>query len=149
MTETVSQPTSQSTAPRFTAYHHVAITVQDIEASEAWYGKVLGLVRAFVEPHWGGTSGYAVVMNLPGTAFLFGLEHHDDADKARFTPNRTGLDHLALEVGSRAEIDAWAAHLDALSVDRDPVVELTGPTRALLVFRDLDGMPLELIWHGH
>ena len=42
-----------STAPALAGYHHLGITVSDVEASEAWYAETFGLVRAFVEPHAG------------------------------------------------------------------------------------------------
>jgi catechol 2,3-dioxygenase-like lactoylglutathione lyase family enzyme len=148
MTDTTFDSAHRSTPPAFAGYHHVAVTVRDIAASEAWYARALGLVRAFVEPHHGGT-GYVVVMTRPGLPFLLGLEHHDDADKAYFTPNRTGLDHLAFGLNSRTELDEWVAHLDALGVDRDPIVDAPERSLALVAFRDPDGLELELIWHGH
>jgi glyoxylase I family protein len=133
-------------APAFAGYHHLGITVRDVEASEAWYGRVLGFVRAFVEPHREG-SGYAVVMTKPGTGLFLGLDHHADADGQLFAANRTGLDHIAFGLATREDLDAWVAHLDALGVDRDPVFEGNEPApMALVVMRDPDGIPLELIW---
>lgn len=57
--------------PTLSGFHHLGLTVRDIEVSEAWYTKVLGLVRAFVEPHPTG-DGYAVVMTRPGTSLFLG-----------------------------------------------------------------------------
>src|ERR1700712_2555357 len=98
-----------STAPALAGYHHLGITVSDVEASEAWYAETLGLVRAFVEPHSGSENGgHAGVMTRPGTAFFIGLDHHAEADKLPFDPRRTGLDHVALAVTSPEEVHAWA-----------------------------------------
>ena len=134
------------TAPSVTGIHHAGLTVRDIDASEQWYCRVLGLSRAFVEPHDNDT-GYAVVMTRPGTSLFLGLDHHGDADLEMFSESRTGLDHLSFRVNSRLEIDAWAAHLDSLGVSRAPVHEVAEPMRyALIVFRDLDGIQLELMW---
>ena len=121
----MSGSTTQA-APPLTGYHHMGITVRDVEASEAWYGRVLGLVRAFVEPHRNGT-GYAVVMTRPGLPFFLGLDHHTETDGSTFDARRTGLDHIAFGVADRAELDAWVAHLDDCGVERDELVELTEP----------------------
>ena len=138
--------TTTSTAPPFAGYHHASITVRDVSASEAWYCQVLGLVRAFVEPHTDET-GYAVAMTRPGTHFFLGINHHEAGDKTPFDARRSGLDHLAFALGSRDELEGWVEHLDALGVDHDPIVERPG-TLALVAFRDPDGVALELIWTG-
>lgn len=137
-----------SDAPALAGYHHLGITVRDIDASEAWYTKTLGLVRAFVEKHDNDT-GYAVVMTRPGTSFFLGLDHHHDADRKMFDPARTGLGHFALAVTSADEVRAWAAHLDALGVEHEPVFEANEPMPlALVQLRDPDGIAIELIWTG-
>lgn len=138
-----------SGAPAFAGYHHLAVTVTDIAASEAWYGRALGLVRAFVEPHDNDT-GYAVVMTRPGTSFFLGLDHHADAEGTPFDPRRTGLDHFALAVATSEEVHAWAAHLDAVGVEHEPLRELSEPMPLTMVLlRDPDGVVVELICTGH
>ena len=137
-----------SDAPAIAGYHHLGLTVRDVDASEDWYARTLGLVRAFVEKHDNDT-GYAVVMTRPGTSFFIGLDHHAEADRQPFDPRRTGLDHLALAVTSSAEVHAWAEHLDRLGVEHDPVLETTDPMPlALVQLRDPDGIVIEVIWTG-
>lgn len=140
-----------SDAPALAGYHHLGITVSDVEASEAWYAETFGLVRAFVEPHAGtDNGGYAVVMTRPGTGFFIGLDHHAEADKLPFDPRRTGLDHVALAASSPEEVHAWAAHLDAIGVEHGPVIEGTEPLpNALVGLVDPDGVPIEVMWVGH
>ena len=134
--------------PAVTGLQHLGLTVRDIDASEAWYGRVLGLVRVFVEPHGTG-AGHAIVMMRPGTSLFLGLDHHPDADREMFSPLRTGLDHLALQVTYRADLDAWGRHLDALAVEHGDVVETAEPpAHALFSVRDPDGIPIELFWFG-
>lgn len=134
--------------PTITGLQHLGLTVRDIEASEAWYSRALGLIRLFAEPHSTG-DGYAVVMTRPGTALVLGLDHHPDADREMFSPLRTGLDHLALQVTSRDDLDEWCRHLDALGIAHGEVVENAGPPAyALFSFRDPDGIPIELFWFG-
>lgn len=131
-----------------TGISHVGLTVRDVVASEAWYTEVLGLVRAFVEPHATG-DGYAVVMTRPGTGLFVGLDHHPDAEGARFSPLHTGLDHLALQLAAREDIDEWISHLDAIGVEHGELFETAEPAaHALVLVRDPDGIPIELFWFG-
>ena len=133
--------------PPLSHFHHVGLTVRDIERSEAWYRDVLGFQRAFVEPHHGGT-GHTVVMIRPGTTLDIGLDHHDDKDGAVFDERRTGLDHVSMAVDRREDLDRWAQHFDRLGVARGDVTDgKIGPvTFATLSFRDPDNIQLELIW---
>jgi glyoxylase I family protein len=146
-TATQASPSTE-TIPSLTGVQHLGLTVSDIDASEAWYSEVLGLVRAFVEPHAAGP-GHAVVMTRPGTGLFVGLEHHPDADRAPFSSLRTGLDHLALQVGSREDIDQWVSRLDALGIEHGEVFENEEPLPvALVLVHDPDGIPVELFWLG-
>ena len=146
-TVTESSPCIRA-APAVTGVHHLGLTVRDIAASEAWYTQVLGLVRVFAEPHGTG-GGYAVVMTRPGTGLFVGLDYHPGADREMFSPLRTGLDHLALQLPSRDDLDEWITHLDAAGVEHGQVFEAAEPApHALVVFRDPDGIPIELFWYG-
>lgn len=133
-------------APAVTGYHHLGLTVCDVDRSEEWYAKVFGFQRAFVEPHNEG-SGYAVVMNIPGTPIFMGLDKHDAHEGERFAEHRTGLDHLAIGVASREELDRWVEHLDGLGVAHSRINDITEPfPAATLCFRDPDNIALELMW---
>ncbi len=137
---------AQATVVEVTGYHHLGLTVGDVDHSEEWYGKVFGFQRAFVEPHNEGT-GYAVVMNIPGTGIFLGLDKHDAHQGEPFEEHRTGLDHLAVGVATRDDLDRWVAHLDALGVAHSDVNEVTEPfPAATLCFRDPDNIALELVW---
>lgn len=106
------------------------------------------LGSSFVEPHSAG-DGYAVVMTRPGTGLFLGLDHHSDADREAFDARRTGLDHIALGVASREDMDTWVSRLDAKGVDHGPLLETTEPLpHAMVVLRDPDGIAIELFWFG-
>lgn len=137
--------TTTSTSPRLTGFHHLGLTVRDIDASERWYAEVLGLTRMFVEPHSVG-DGHTVVLTRPGTALFLGLDHHPQADHERFDPRRTGLDHLAVKLDARSDLDAWTAHLDGLGVAHGAVRDSDTPRSAAMVVPDPDGIPIELFW---
>jgi glyoxylase I family protein len=141
-------PLPTTPVPTVMGFSHLGLTVRDIAASEAWYSRALGFVRAFVEPHATG-NGYAVVMTRPGTGLFMGLDHHPDADREMFSARRTGLDHVALQVAGREDIDEWVVYLDAIGVEHGAVSESAGPPpHALVVFHDPDGIPIELFWLG-
>ena len=124
----------------------MGLTVRDIATSEAWYTDVLGLARLFVEPHSVG-EGHTVVMTRPGTALFVGLDHHPEADRQVFSERRTGLDHLALAVETRQDLDRWARHLETHGIDHGPIVEVDQPAaHAQMTFRDPDGIPIEVFW---
>jgi len=146
MTQIDTQPTTGRAMPALQALHHVSLTVSDIERSEAWYSGVLGFERLMVEPHHGGT-GYAVVLHRPGTPIFIGLEHHTTGARASFDERNTGLDHVAIGVVDRAELDRWVEHLDAAGVAHSGVNHIEQPFPfATLIIRDPDNIQLELTW---
>lgn len=148
MATSTETPPSTGAVPALAGLQHLGLTVRDVVASEAWYTRVLGLVRAFVEPH-PNDDGYAVVMTRPDTGLFVGLHHHPHPDGDRFDPRRTGLDHLALQLPSREGIDRWLTHLDAVGVEHEAVVERAEPVPfALVLVRDPDDIPIELFWFG-
>ena len=147
MTSTLMPTPEQTSVPSIGGLHHIGLTVCNIEASEAWYTRVLGLTRAFVEPHHGGGTGYAVVLHRQGTPLFLGLDKHEANQGQQFEESRTGLDHVAFHVADRPQLDAWVEHFDRQGVVHSGIAEFTEPFPfAVLVFRDPDNIQLELIW---
>ena len=128
-----------------TSIAHVRLTVTDIERSRQFYESVFGwpvlievpenaneAMRRQLDFLYGG-----VIYDLGGT--LLGLR---PVAEDRFDEDRTGLDHIAFRVVSRAELDSAAAHLDELGIGHEPVKDI-GPS-FILEFRDPDNIALEL-----
>jgi len=138
-----------SDTPPLNRWHHVSITVCDIDKSEAWYRDVLGFQYAFSEDHPDG-GGFAKVMVRPDTMMFLGLHHHDANGSEDFGEHRTGLDHIGMQVNDRDDIDRWVEHLDLHGVRRsEPVEGKLGDTAFLVLsFRDPDNIALELFWMG-
>ena len=138
----------QAAVPQIGGINHIGLTVPDVDASEVWYARVLGLTRLFVETHNLGT-GHTVVLHRPDSPqFTIGLDKHDANQGEQFDECRTGLDHVAFRVADRAELDAWADHLDRQGVPHAGITERAQPfPYAVLVFRDPDNIQLELIWY--
>ncbi|MFW0794499.1 VOC family protein [Gordonia sp. CPCC 205515] len=134
--------------PATTGLNHFSATVRDLERSVEWYMKVLGLQRLPVEfPHYGDEQGgYAVLLVDPSNGFLIGLHHHESHQGDAFDESRTGLDHLAWGVESRAALDEWAGWLDEVGVEHSGVIDVTEPMPySVVVFRDPDNIQLELV----
>ena len=148
MTSASERRQEQAAVPKLGGINHIGLTVPNVDASEAWYTRVLGLTRAFVEPHHQGT-GYTVVLHRPDSSrFSLGLDKHKANQGERFDECRTGLDHVSFQVADRTELDAWVDHLDRQGVPHSGITERTAPfPYAVLVFRDPDNIQLELIWH--
>ncbi|MGI9578723.1 MAG: VOC family protein [Microthrixaceae bacterium] len=133
--------------PEVTSIHHVALTVRDVEASAAWYERVLGLNRIPVPfPHHDREdTGYGVLMVSADMSVVIGLHHHESHGGDGFDEAHTGLDHLGIAVADRNAMDAWVAKLDAEGVEHSGIRDLTEPVPfSTLVFRDPDNIQLEL-----
>lgn len=124
-----------------TGFHHVAITVRDLDASIDWYAGVLGFVELFRED---GDERRACVMRFTNGSFGVGLVEHRGGPDDDFDPRRTGLDHMAFTVADRADLDGWAARLDDAGVAHSGVIDV--PPGAILNFKDPDGIALSLFW---
>src|SRR5919201_1122751 len=81
------------------AAHHVRLTVTDPARTQQFY-ELLGFQLAMAFPDG------VLVSN---GSLLLGLRTGPDAARTRrddrFDPNRVGLDHLAINVGRRADLD--------------------------------------------
>ena len=119
---------------------HVAFTVTDVERSSAWYCDLLGLV-----PVLGGDDdavSYRILAH-PASGWVLGLRQYHAAPGDAFDELRTGLDHFAFEVSDRAELEAWEAELQRRGdIPFSPIAE--APGASMIVFRDPDGIQLEL-----
>jgi glyoxylase I family protein len=146
MTTTEADSTATRAAPALTGIQHVGLTVTDVEASCAWYQRVLGLQRQFREAHHGSDDGgYAVVLGTSDMSLNVGIDHHPANRGEHFDATRTGLDHVCFQVASVEALDMWAAHLDSEGVAHSGVYAMDGMPIVLLTFDDPDGIQLELI----
>ncbi len=129
--------------PSITGISHVDLSVTDIEASETWYRELLGAV-----PLFGGRSDdhdlEVRYILEPSSNVVIGLEQHDANQGGAFDERRVGLDHLAFNVGSREELDAWLGRLGELGITHSGITEQD--PWDVLVFRDPDNIQLEFFF---
>ena len=121
--------------------HHARLTVADPARSREFYAGLLG---------------FDVLMDFPdgflmkNGSVLLGLRTAPDASKAaaddRFDPNRVGLDHLSLIVGSHADLESAIDLCKARGVTCGEIVDF-GPTFGffVLMLEDPDGIQIELV----
>ncbi|UUO01435.1 VOC family protein [Mycolicibacterium novocastrense] len=137
--------------PGITGIHHISITVTDLEASLAWYQRLLGADRLPMKfPHYEReNTGYGELLIEPRSGVVIGLHTNTGNDGNRFDEARTGLDHVALNVASRDELDAWTRRLDELGIEHSGIRAAEEPFPfATVVFRDPDNIQLELFTLG-
>ena len=123
--------------PALDAFSHVSLTVTDPERSAAFYNRVLGMETVSSSD---GGSGKLIVVARAGMMIAL-LDHAGTTDK-RFDPTRIGLDHVAFQVPSRAELESWHASLIADGVTCSPIE--TSPRGFHLNLKDPDNIALEL-----
>jgi catechol 2,3-dioxygenase-like lactoylglutathione lyase family enzyme len=142
---------SETAAPGVTGIHHFSITVTDLEASLAWYQRLLGADRVPMKfPHYGcEDTGWGELLVEPRSGVVIGLHTNTGNDGQGFDEARTGLDHVALNVATRSDLEAWTARLDELGIEHSGIRSGDQPFPfATVVFRDPDNIQLELFVAG-
>ena len=121
-----------------TGAHHIALTVTDADRSADWYGSLLGMSVV-----WSGEDEDVRfrVLSHPGSGWVLGVRQYLGREGPSFDEFRTGLDHLAFSVDSRAALDEWEGILSAKGITYTPVVET--PIGSVIVNRDPDNVQLE------
>lgn len=128
--------------PSIAGVHHMALTVRDVELSAAWYADLLGM-----KPLMSGDDdavSFRVLVH-PESGWIMGVRQYREGSGDHFDEFRTGLDHFAFSVSSRADLDDWARELDARGVAHAAVADT--PIGSVVTFRDPDNIQLEF-WYS-
>lgn len=129
--------------PVLSGIHHVKIPVTDLAGSLKWYESVFGFDTTIEFPDDEG-----VVRGVGGKVPGLGDTGLALRENPQVVQGCKGFDPVSFGVRDRADIEAWAAHLDELGVPHSPVIDAT--TGWLLVFHDPDGIELHLYsWAEH
>lgn len=125
---------------------HIRLTVTDITRSREFYESVFGWPVNLEVP------ADADDATRERLAFLFGGVIYNVGDSRiglrpgaddTFHEDRTGLDHLAFQVGSKSELDHAATQLDSLGIAHELIKDIG--VMYILEFRDPDNIALELV----
>ena len=127
--------TGRRTDPLVTGVRHLKIWVSNLALSRTWYEQVFGLQhRISFEDSDGVVRGMSFA--VPHAGFEIALRE----DPARAAALHDA-DPFALAT-TRAGLDRWVDHLDALGVPHSPII--TATRGFALGFRDPDGMQVRL-----
>jgi catechol 2,3-dioxygenase-like lactoylglutathione lyase family enzyme len=126
-------------APVLQGLHHLKLPVSDLDASLAWYERVLGAQRLAWADHLDHSGvRYAVIVSIPGLPVQLELRWAPGAAQAM-----NGYDPMSFAAGTVEDLRVWVAHLDAQGVEHSPIT--LGGAGHLLVFADPDGTYLRLL----
>ena len=124
--------------PSITGGHHVALTVSDVDRSAEWYCTLLNMQVALT----GDSEDVKFrVLADPRSGWVLGVRQYPARETDRFDELRTGLDHLAFGVATRAELEGWEKELSSRGITFTPIAET--PIGSVIVFRDPDNIQLE------
>ena len=131
-------------------FSHVRLTVTDIHRSKAFYSRLFGMPPGATSatrsttrrsgPTRGARTGAA---RSRSTGRPSGCVRSRAAGDV-FDPDRVGLDHLSLRVGSVAELHAAAERLTEAGIEHGAVTDLPPFGLVVLSLQDPDGINLEL-----
>jgi catechol-2,3-dioxygenase len=122
--------------PPLVRLRNVKVPVADIGIAIEWYAKAFGF-QTMIEFRDDAGVVRGVHGELPGIGPVLALREDEPAAR--------GLGAFAIanfEVPDRAALEAWAAHLDEVGVQHDPIVD--GPRVSVLVLRNPDGQEIHL-----
>jgi glyoxylase I family protein len=121
-----------------TGISHAALTVTDLDRSMTWYADVLGWSKMFE----GEANDQKFAFGFIGSGVGLALRQHLKNKGGAFSPDTTGLDHLAFAVGSRADLEAWEKKFDEHAVPYTPTTD--EDYGHVLNFKDPDNIALEV-----
>lgn len=131
--------------PRLNGSTHVNLTVRDLDRSTQWYCRALGFVVVRdAHPQESGFTFRTLVHSESLASIVLGQAEGGSTEP--FDERRVGLHHLAYHVPERADLQAWADHLDAQAVAHSGVKELFLEAGYGIWLRDPDNIWLEFYW---
>jgi catechol 2,3-dioxygenase-like lactoylglutathione lyase family enzyme len=124
--------------PTHRGLRHLALNVRQVSAMKTFYVDVLGF-RVEWEPDPDNVYLTSGVDNL--------ALHRATEGEAGAAGGAGALDHLGLIVAVAADVDAWAAHLEArgVALDMPPTTHRDGARSCY--FRDPDGNRVQIMHH--
>jgi catechol 2,3-dioxygenase-like lactoylglutathione lyase family enzyme len=124
--------------PDIIGFSHLTLTVSDVDRSGRWWTDLLGIQKLFDGENQG--IPWSVFMH-PGTGLILGFRQGSGPESDRFAEDRIGLDHAALQVGNRAELEEWEKRLDEQGIDHSEIKDMD--YGHILTFRDPDNIQME------
>ena len=129
--------------PITAGFNHVATLTTDLDRLVGFYRDAFDATVTF-EMARSDDHPRMSIIDLGGGAALnvFEVDAGDLIGEQRRQGHRGAIDHFALAVGSREELEAVKARLEAVGADTGEIQQLGSEWS--LFFRDIDGMELEV-----
>jgi glyoxylase I family protein len=96
--------------PSITGAHHVALTVTDADRGAEWYSGLLGMAVVLAGDD---ATVKSRVLADPALGWVLGVRQYHCREGDGFDEFRSGLDHFAFSVESRAALEEWERELAA------------------------------------
>lgn len=126
--------------PNILGYHHVSLSVTDLEKSVGWYCDVLGFE---VQAELDGTGFQRTRLRAPASGLILTLTRHDSESAEQFDERRPGLDHISFHVGETQDVEALRDWFDQHGVIHSGV-KTAASGSAMITLRDPDNIQLEV-----
>jgi glyoxylase I family protein len=121
-------------------YHHLSLSVTNLQESAQWYREVLGLeIDAEIE----GVGFRRVRLRAPGSGVTMTLTSHERQRGERFDERRAGMDHVSFDVGGIEEVNEFKRRFERLGIEHSDV-KASGTGSAMITLRDPDNIQLEV-----
>lgn len=120
-------------------FHHLSLSVRDLERSIDWYSRVLGLE---VETQFETEDFSRARLKSPDDAVTLTLTRHNEQDPEAFNERRTGMDHFAFRVAD--DVGALKRLFERLGVEHSEIQQ-SGGGKPMIVLRDPDNIQLEVV----
>lgn len=120
-------------------FHHVVLTVRDVERSSPWYQDLFGFTEVLARDS---DDARLRVLAHPSSGIVLGLRQPLGSGNERFDELQTGLDHVAFSVATVGDLEEWQDHLTRRDVAFSPIAQTS--MGSVIVLRDLDNIQLEL-----
>ena len=121
-------------------YHHLSLSVSDLDKSTEWYQQVLGLdVAAQIE----GEGFRRTRLRAPGSGVTLTLTRHEQESGEPFSERRPGMDHVAFNVGGAEAVESLKDRFAQLGVKHSDVKTASSST-AMITLRDPDNIQIEV-----
>lgn len=121
-------------------YHHLSLSVTDLERSTRWYRDVLGFETI---AEIAGNGFRRNRLRPPDSAAILTLTQHDSEAGVPFDERRPGMDHVALALRSADDVHAMKRRFEELSVEHSEVKQ-SGGGATMVTLRDPDNIQLEV-----
>jgi glyoxylase I family protein len=120
-------------------FHHVVLTVRDVERSAHWYQDLLGFTEVLARDS---DDARLRALAHPPSGIVLGLRQPVGSDGQPFDEIRTGMDHVAFRVATVAELESWQDELSRRNMAFSPIAQTS--MGSVIVLRDPDNIQLEL-----